>query len=142
MNITYKFIPQGQSYRIPENKSEVVLDVGGLNQGLSFDHHFPNSPNNCTSKMIFNESNRLNELKEDNRDVTIVTHNDPDFGCSCSVWLVKNYLINNTFPEGAEWAVQYASLVDSGKLKINVTIQVALTRLHIFPRSEEKLDIK
>ncbi len=119
VNITYKFIPQGQSYRIPENKSEVVLDVGGLNQGLSFDHHFPNSPNNCTSKMIFNESNRLNELKEDNRDVTIVTHNDPDFGCSCSVWLVKNYLINNTFPEGAEWAVQYASLVDSGKLKIN-----------------------
>ncbi len=26
--------------------------------------------------------------------------------------------------------------------KIIVTIQVALTRLHIFPRSEEKLDIK
>ncbi|KKH24822.1 hypothetical protein [Methanosarcina mazei] len=28
------------------------------------------------------------------------------------------------------------------KLKILVTIQVALTRLHIFPRSEQKLDIK
>ena len=27
-------------------------------------------------------------------------------------------------------------------VKTNVTIQVALTRLHIFPRSEEKLDIK
>jgi|GEM_PF-3241208 hypothetical protein len=118
MNITYKFIPQGQSYR-PENKNEVVLDVGGLNQGLSFDHHFPNSPEDCTPKLVFNNSDRLNELKEDVKDVTIVIHNDPDFGCSCSAWLVKNYLNDNAFPEGAEWVVQYASLVDSGKLKIN-----------------------
>ncbi|HZY25759.1 MAG TPA: hypothetical protein VFE71_08030, partial [Bacteroidales bacterium] len=123
MNITYKFILQGQSYIIPEKKDEVVLDVGGQNQGFIFDHHFPNSPEDCAAKIVFNNSNRLKELK-DSKNVTIVIHNDPDFDCSCAAWLVKNYLEENCsngrlFPKDAEWVVQYASLVDSGKLKIN-----------------------
>jgi len=118
MNINYKFIKQGQSYKIPENKNEVVLDVGGVNQGLIFDHHFPNGPKDCASKLVFNNSNRLNGLKENIKEVTIVIHNDPDFDCSCAAWLVKNYL-NDIVPEGAKWVIQYASLVDSGKLKIN-----------------------
>lgn len=118
MNITYKFIPEGQSY-IPKNKNEVVLDVGGLNEGLIFDHHFPKGPKDSTAKLVFNDINRLSGLK-DKKDVTIVTHNDPDFDCSCATWLVKNYLNDNVLcPEGAKWVVQYASLVDSGKLKIN-----------------------
>ncbi|BBL63964.1 tyrosine-type recombinase/integrase [Methanosarcina mazei] len=37
---------------------------------------------------------------------------------------------------------QHKKEVEKELLKIKVTIQVALTRLHIFPRSEEKLDIK
>jgi len=52
MNITYKFIPQGQSYRIPENNDEVVLDVGGLNEGIIFDYHFPNGPKDCAAKLV------------------------------------------------------------------------------------------
>ena len=139
MNIVYKFIPQGQSYRISENRDEVVLDVGGLNQGLIFDHHFPNGPEDCTAKLVLYNRNRLNELNDNIKDVTIVTHDDPNFDCSCAAWLVKNYLNDNAFPEGAEWVIQYASLVDSGKLKIdNEYLLVPSTAMYAFYGLAEK----
>lgn len=124
MNISYKFIPQGQSYE-QENKDEIVLDVGGCNDGLQFDHHFPNGPKDCTAKLVFDNKGRLKELKDklekgSIKNVKIIVHDDPDFDCSCAAWLVKNYFNDKVVcPEGETWMVQYASLVDSGILKIN-----------------------
>jgi hypothetical protein len=125
MGISYKFIPHGQSYRISKNQNEVVLDVGGANEGFIFDHHFPNGPKDCAAKLVLDNKNRLNELyekiKEDeNKNVQIVVHNDPDFDCACAAWLVEKYLNGDDLSsEGTKWVVQYAALVDSGILKIS-----------------------
>lgn len=117
MNITYKFIPQGQSYIPAANKCEIVLDVGGINEGLVFDHHFPGSPNECAAMLVYNNRLRLDPLKIE-KNVTIVIHKDPDFDCSCAAWLVTNYLQNGDFPSGSEWVVNYASIVDFGNLTV------------------------
>lgn len=138
-NITYKFIPRGESYASGDKKSEVVLDVGGQNEGLFFDHHFPDGPSYCAALLVFNNKDRLKELLN-HQNVTIVIHREPDFDCTCAAWLVANYLWNKgNFPVGSEWVAQYAMIVDSGKLYIKKEFFfVPASVLYAFYRSAEK----
>ncbi|RQV99391.1 MAG: hypothetical protein EH225_11650 [Calditrichaeota bacterium] len=138
-NISFKFIPPGQSYTPSDKKSEVVLDVGGQNEGHFFDHHFPGGPGDCAALLVLNNKDRLNDLLP-LQNVTIVIHREPDFDCACAAWLVSGYLWNKgSFPEGSEWVAQYAMIVDSGKLNIKKEFfLVPASVLYGFYRSAEK----
>jgi hypothetical protein len=151
LNIAYKFIPRGKSYVSTENKNEVVLDVGGLNENLVFDHHFPGGSTDCAAKLVFKQyKERLRNLKDrldslkDNKvpNVTIVIHKEPDFDCLCAAWLVAYYLKFDPFeefPKGFEWVVNYAALVDSGKLRItNEFFLVPATVIYAFYETVKK----
>ena len=142
--IDYKFIPQGKSYE-PTDR-EVVLDVGGLNEGLIFDHHFVGAKEEkCASLLVFEDyGNRLNALNS-KKSVTIVIHEDPDFDCSCAAWLVKNYLEKGEFPAGAEWVVNYAGAADSGNLSVEqshylVPISAMYSLSELVDQNREKED--
>jgi hypothetical protein len=142
LNITYRFIPQGKSYESTEDTTEVVLDVGGLNEKLIFDHHFPGGED-CAALLVFKNCDRLKPLKKDGvQNITIVIHSDPDFDCSCAAWLVTKFL-KEDFPAGSEWLARYAAIVDSGKLRVRKEFYlVPASVMYAFHETVNKLALK
>lgn len=124
MSIDFEYIPHGKTINPSDNNADIYLDIGGRDDELIFDHHFPGSPDGCSADLVYRSghTDRMEKLRarlKNNHVIRLAIHVEPDLDCACAAWLIKHYLEEGDFPKGADWVTKYASAVDSGKLKIN-----------------------
>lgn len=140
IHFKFEFIPQGATVsalsQYPSSrpsKNKIFLDVGNdLTKGI-IDHHqieidriLQTEDNTkifkCVTGLVAMHKNYiLDNISDDAKEVTIVVHENPDFDCFASAYLVK-YLIENRdnpeLPLHYEKIIEYAEKVDTGQMKL------------------------
>lgn len=147
LTFNYEFIKQGSMVSIDAAKGErcftvksedgshiknypikntVILDVGNLlTEGVIDHHHLKNGIEvdntiyKSTTGILSVYPSLVKNICEHCSEVTIVLHQQPDFDCFASAYLVQEILLTGTLPDNSKEIVEYSELIDSGKLKIS-----------------------
>ncbi len=143
IHFTYDFVKPGSVVTVDKKKnhfsftvdgktqtydrsSTVILDVGNtLIKGVIDVHQLENGfgwKNErivSTAKLLSTFPSFLSNIRSECEEVKIIVHSNPDFDCFISVYLVEYYLHNGEFPRFTKELVEYAELVDTGRLTIN-----------------------
>ncbi|MDM8550155.1 caspase family protein [Desulfobacterales bacterium HSG2] len=97
IKIRYKFVPQGTVAEEPEPDAFYV-DVGSVRHPRVFDHHAGRpGEENTPGSMIWEARELLSQQAKDSDQVTIYTHEHPDWNACWGVTLMKRIF------EGGEW---------------------------------------
>lgn len=105
------------------------LDVGNrLMLGAIDHHHMPEGVEckgetyRCATRLVtINKSYILNNLTDDATKIEIVLHENPDFDCYASAYLVEHLIKYKEFPEGVNVFADYVELVDSGMIRVDAS---------------------
>lgn len=139
----YDFVKPGTKVTVDEAAKEFHLEVDGANQsydmlstlfldvgnrltkGVVDVHHIENGftwKNErivSTAKLLTQFPSLLDHIGQDTQEVRIIMHTNPDLDCFASTYLAKYYIQHREFPEYYQEIIEYAELIDSGRLNLN-----------------------
>lgn len=121
MEVNFQFAPYGKEFS-PE-QGTIVLDVGMKAVPGVIDHHQPESEAECAASLVVKHPELvLNHLRNDEPEITIITHRLPDFDATSAIFLTLKLLETGTVDRAMKKIADYARMVDSATIPKNIEL--------------------
>jgi hypothetical protein len=147
INVAFDFIPQGavivvsddgQYFIYDDNRNDIkkwdsnntiILDTGNkLHPGI-IDHHQPGSESGSVASVISIDAHKYLGHLIGKKEITIVTHHNPDFDAIASCYLTKKFLTNQALNDLDALFATYVNEVDSGKITMDPRFPLSIASI-------------
>jgi hypothetical protein len=135
IEVKFSFIAPGSSVR--PQKGMVYVDVGNDFVAGVLDHHHPDAPNFCATRLALDYPEFIQSQVLSGKPLTIVTHLQPDLDAIGAVWIAMCHLHAKRLAKPEQLIADYICAVDRGYTDLNPDQPLSFYAIFVMKISRE-----